>query len=82
LPADLAELVHIVPQPEFDRRIAAGTYDTIETCDDEDWKKERKLAELYRQKADIADCAVFWDRAPKSSGVQQQEDTKSTEPRR
>ena len=65
LPAALSELVHIVPQPEFDRRIAAGLYDTLETCDGDDWIKERKLEEIYRQKADIADCAVFWDRAPK-----------------
>lgn len=64
LPADLSELVHIVPQPEIDRRIAAGVYDTIETCEEEDWIKERKLAEIYRQHADVADCAVFWDKAP------------------
>ena len=63
LPAAFSEMVHIVPQPEFDRRIQAGMFDTVETCEDEDWRKERKLAELYRQKAEIADCAVFWDRA-------------------
>ncbi len=67
LPAALSELVHIVPQPELDRRIAAGNYDTIETCEDEDWATDRKLAEIYRQKADISDCTVFWDRAPKTS---------------
>ena len=62
LPAAFSETVHIVPQPEFDRRIQAGAFETLETCEDEDWMKERKLAELYRQKAEIADCAVFWDR--------------------
>ena len=66
LPASLSELVHIVPQPEFDRRIAAGVYDTLETCDEEDWIKERKLDEIYRQKADVADCAVFWDKGPRA----------------
>lgn len=65
LPPAVANMVHIVPQPEFDRRIAAGMYDTLETCDDEDWIKERKLSELYRKKADVSDCTVFWDRAPK-----------------
>ncbi len=64
LPADLAELVHIVPQPEWDRRIAAGAFDTIETCDEEDWIKDRKLEEIYGQKAEPADCAVFWGKAP------------------
>ena len=62
LPADLAELVHITPQPEFDRRIAAGTYDTLETCDGEDWINNRKLGEIYAQKAQVGDCTVFWER--------------------
>jgi hypothetical protein len=67
LPPALSDLVHIVPQPEFDRRIAAGVYDTLETCDDDDWIKERKLDEIYRQKADVSDCAVFWDRRPQET---------------
>ena len=61
LPPALSEFVHIVPQPEIDRRIAAGDYATVQTCEDDDWIKERKLAELYRQKAELAECAVFWD---------------------
>jgi hypothetical protein len=67
LPAALSELVHIVPQPEFDRRIIAGTYDTVETCDDEDWIKEVKLDEIYRHKAEVSDCLVYWDRNPKTT---------------
>ncbi|HEY6345260.1 MAG TPA: hypothetical protein VIY49_27510 [Bryobacteraceae bacterium] len=61
LPPALAEFVHMVPQPEIDRRIAAGAYATLETCDDEDWMKERKLDQIYRQKAEVSDCDVFWD---------------------
>jgi hypothetical protein len=61
LPPALSEFVHIVPQPEIDRRIAAGEYATVQTCEDEDWIKERKLAEFYRQKAEVAECTVFWD---------------------
>jgi hypothetical protein len=61
LPAALSEFVHVVPQPEIDRRIAAGDYATLQTCEDDDWIKERKLAELYRRKAEIAECGVFWD---------------------
>jgi hypothetical protein len=60
-----SEFVHIIPQPEYDRRIAAGEFDTIESCDDEDWYKERKLEEIYRQKTEIAECYVFWDRIPR-----------------
>ncbi len=63
LPPALAELVHIVPQPEFDRQIAAGVYETLETCDEDDWIKERKLDEIYKQKAEVAECTVYWDRS-------------------
>ena len=65
LTAAFSEFVHIIPQPEYDDRIAAGEFDTIEGCDEEDWYKDRKLEEIYRQKAAIAECFVFWDRAPK-----------------
>ncbi|HLH44053.1 MAG TPA: hypothetical protein VKV74_13785 [Bryobacteraceae bacterium] len=61
LPAAFSEFVHIVPQPEIDRRIAEGDYATLQTCEDDDWIQDRKLAQLYRQRAHIAECDVFWD---------------------
>jgi hypothetical protein len=60
LPPELSESVHIVPQPEFDQRIQAGVYDTVETCEEDDWIKQRKLEKIYSQKAEVGDCAVFW----------------------
>ena len=65
LSAALSETVHIVPQPEFDQRMMAGMFATVEACEDEDWIKKRNLEEVYRQRADVSDCAVFWDPAPK-----------------
>ncbi len=62
LPADLAKYVHIVPGSEFLRRIKAGIYSTVETCDGEEKIKERGLPELYAKRADIEDCSVFWDK--------------------
>jgi hypothetical protein len=64
----MEEFVHMVSQPEIDRRIAAGAYATLETCDDDDWMKERKLDQIYRQKAEVSDCDVFWDWAGGSRG--------------
>jgi hypothetical protein len=61
LPHALSEVVHIVPQTEIDQRIGAGAYATLQTCDDDDWIAERHLAEIYRQKAEVGDCNVFWD---------------------
>lgn len=66
LPPALSKIVHIVPQPTFDEQIMAGVFDTVETCDDEDWIKKRKLNEIYKQKAEINDCAVFWEKTPKN----------------
>ena len=66
LPAAFAEAVHIIPQAEYDRRIAAGEFDTIETCESEDWSQERGLDKLYRKHAEIEECSVFWDRAPRN----------------
>jgi hypothetical protein len=65
LAPELSELVHIVPQPEWDKKIMAGEFDTLETCDDEDWIKTRKLDEIYASKEELNDCAVFWERRQK-----------------
>jgi len=63
LPAALADSMHIVPQSELDRRIKAGVFTTVEACSFSDEKIEALgLARLYSQKAEIADCSIFWDR--------------------
>lgn len=63
LPAALADSMHIVSAAELDRRIKAGIFSTVESCTFEDDKIEALgLARLYSQKAEIADCAMFWDR--------------------
>jgi hypothetical protein len=61
LPEELARAVHIIPQPEWDRRISEGEFDTIQTCEGEDWIKDWALPSLYRSRADISDCSVFWN---------------------
>ena len=63
LPAPLADSMHIVPATELDRRIKAGVFSTVESCGFTDERiKALGLARLYSQKAEIEDCAVFWDR--------------------
>jgi hypothetical protein len=63
LPAALADSMHIVPQSELDRRIKAGVFSTVEACSFSDEKIEALgLARLYSQKAEIADCSIFWNR--------------------
>lgn len=63
LPPEQSQLLHIVPQTEFDRRIQAGEFHTLEACQNDEWINERKLNEIYKQKMEIAGCSVFWDLA-------------------
>jgi hypothetical protein len=60
LPVALAELVHIVNGRELDRRVRAGVYDTVETCDDEAKMQARGLLQLYSRSIEISSCTVFW----------------------
>jgi hypothetical protein len=71
LPKALSEFVHLVPQPQWDQRILAGEFATVETCDDDDWIKQRKLTEIYKKREEVDDCNVFWDRVSGGAAGQQ-----------
>jgi hypothetical protein len=58
----LEEELHIFPKEELSRRVKAGIYDTIASCDDEDKLNDVPLPGIYQQKTAIGDCNVFWDR--------------------
>jgi hypothetical protein len=57
---EFAASLHVVLRPELNRRIHAGVYDTIATCEAEK-AAAIGIPDLYRQKATIADCNVYWD---------------------
>jgi hypothetical protein len=66
-PPATAALFHLLPQSELDRRIKAGTYDTVETCEEDDEDVQAVgLPRLYSQQMKIegSACAVFWDKIP------------------
>jgi len=67
LPPATAFLFHILPQSELDRRVKAGMYDTVETCevDDED-VQTLGLQRLYSEqmKVENSACTVFWNKIP------------------
>jgi hypothetical protein len=70
LPADLTALLHVVPRTELNRRITAGEFSTVETCDDDDEKIEAlHLPQLYSQRAELSGCAVYWGWAPGHAGA-------------
>ena len=65
LPANQAAALHIVPQTELKRRVAAGMFSTAVTCD-EDEDNDLELPKLYSHKAEVQDCMVFWGPTSKS----------------
>lgn len=60
LPPALARLVHIVNGSELDRRVRAGEFDTLETCDEDDKIRARGLAQVYAHQVEVDTCTVFW----------------------
>jgi hypothetical protein len=60
LPAALAASVHVVNGSELDRRVRAGVFDTIETCDDEEKMKARGIPQEYLHSDEVGSCTVFW----------------------
>ena len=66
LPPSLARLLHVVPQSELNRRVQAGEFSTIQTCDDDDPVMKLDLAHRYSHTQATENCKVFWSpvRAP------------------
>jgi 4-amino-4-deoxy-L-arabinose transferase-like glycosyltransferase len=59
-PPERAALLHVIPQSVLDQQIQAGHFDTIASCEDEEWNDARHLGDLYAMEADVGDCAVYW----------------------
>jgi hypothetical protein len=61
MPAAQAGLLHILTASELRRRTAAGEYKTVAACYDTDNTDAAKVPALYRQKAEVKDCTIYWD---------------------
>jgi hypothetical protein len=59
LPPAQERLFHVVSGNDLAQQIAAGRFDTVETCND-DLIDKYKLTARFRQEADVGDCSVFW----------------------
>jgi hypothetical protein len=63
LAPERAALLHILSEAEIKRRVQAGAYSPVETCDDDtEFIASLELAKLYRQRAEVSECAVYWDK--------------------
>ncbi len=54
-------LMHILTDADVKRQIQSGLFATALSCDD-DQIQELGLPDLYRQRADLEDCSIFWNR--------------------
>jgi hypothetical protein len=64
LSKELSVQLHVFSKEERTRRVKAGVYDTVATCEDDEKtaKDFLDLPSIYKQKATIGDCTVSWDR--------------------
>jgi hypothetical protein len=62
-PALMAQY-HLLTQAQLDKMAAAGQFAAAATCDD-DAADEMDLTSLYKHKAEIDDCGVYWELAGK-----------------
>jgi hypothetical protein len=60
LPPEIARSLHILPRSEVERRVKAGLFSTVETCEDDEAVEKLGLKGIYRQSAKFGDCKVFW----------------------
>jgi hypothetical protein len=59
-----------VPRRDLDRQVRAGTFSTVETCDDDDERIEAlHLSELYFKKMEVSGCSVYWVWGKKQEGT-------------
>ena len=70
LPAEQAQRLHILSHADVDQLIKAGTFDTLETDEDDKKIDELGLKQLYKNSAQIDDTWIFWDRVKSEASPQ------------
>jgi 4-amino-4-deoxy-L-arabinose transferase-like glycosyltransferase len=64
LPDAEAASLRILSNAALKRQVASGVFSTVETCEEAETIESLNLPRLYAHKAEVADCAVFWDKVP------------------
>jgi len=54
-------LLHILTEADVKREVQSGKFATAYSCDEDDIN-DYGLGNLYRQRVDMEDCSIFWDR--------------------
>jgi hypothetical protein len=61
-PPPMLAFLHVIPRAELERRVKAGAFSTLETCEGEDDAQEHGYAKLFAKNATAGACLVFWDK--------------------
>ena len=56
----MARELHVIPNKELDRQLAAGVFDVIEISDDDERIDKMGLKKMYAHSAEVEDYAVLW----------------------
>jgi 4-amino-4-deoxy-L-arabinose transferase-like glycosyltransferase len=60
-PPTRSTFLHLIPASELERQVKSGRFDTLETCDDDDYIAEHGFAAVYANRAEVEFCNVFWN---------------------
>jgi hypothetical protein len=66
LPSERLAALHITPESELKKKLAAGTFWSAATCDD-DMIDDFNLDKTFGSKVKVHDCPVYWNWKPSSS---------------
>lgn len=72
LPPERLAALHITPDSELQRQLAAGVFASAATCDDS-WNDTYALDKTFLHKVSVHDCSVFWGWKPPAPEKKQPE---------
>jgi hypothetical protein len=57
-------LFHLIPGDDLKREVESGRFAAAYSCDDDEIS-DFGLEKLYKKRADLLDCSIFWDLRPR-----------------
>jgi len=70
LDSKVAASMHVLPRKDLDQQVAAGRFQAVETCDDDDDRiVALHLPQLYTNREEVSGCVVYWNWAAAQRGA-------------
>ena len=61
-PPPMLALLHLIPRADLERRVKAGEFSTLETCENDDDVAAHGYEKVFAKSATAGACMVFWDK--------------------